>query len=421
MTAAGPLSRVIVPVDEEVRVGRRAGSLVLVTALVVAACSGGEPDEAVPTTTASPEATTPAEVPSSTPGPTTPPTEPPPDRAALEEVSVGWRSVGSGFSGPLQVLTDPRDGRTLVVEQVGRIRTLDGTTVLDLTDRVTTAGNEQGLLGVAFHPGGDRLFVHYSGADGRTVLSEFPAGGELSAGAETVLLTEPQPASNHNGGALLFTPDGALVLALGDGGAAGDRFGNGQDTDTRLGGLLRLDVSTPGQAQPHPDNPFLDGGAPALWAYGLRNPWRVDVDPDHWYVADVGQDAVEEVSVVPRGQMAGANFGWPILEGSQCYRSSDCDASGTVAPTVELRHADGACSIIGGVVVPDGHPTGLGGAYLFSDLCDTRLRALRAGGASNVVVDGGQLPGSPLGFGRGADGQIWVGTADGEVLELRPA
>ena len=400
---------------------RRLPTMLLGCAMIAAACSGGgglapseEATSPTPTATSSPS-------PGPSPIDTTEATGQGPQRTALDQATVTWASVGTGFSGPLQVLTDPRDGRTLVVEQVGRIRTLDGGGVLDLTDRVTTAGNEQGLLGVAFHPDGDRLFVHYTGADGRTVLSEFPADGELTAGDETVLLTEPQPAPNHNGGAVLFTPDGALVLALGDGGGGGDQYGNAQDTDTRKGGLLRLDVSTPGQARPHPDNPFLDGGAPALWAYGLRNPWRVDVDQDRWYVADVGQNAVEEVSVVSRDDIDGANFGWPILEGSRCFRSDDCDASGTVRPVAELFHDQGACSIIGGVVVPEGHPTGLAGAFLFSGLCDTRLRALRAGGSSNVVIEGGQLPGSPLGFGRGDDGQVWVGTADGEVLELRPA
>lgn len=403
---------------------RPARCLLLALAVVLAAtaCSSvGDDDPVVTEPTRSPTPTGTGSPTPTPPEPTPTATEDTPDQQPLDAVAVQWEVVGSGFSGPLQVLPDPRDGQVLVVEQVGRITTLDGQPVLDLTDRVTTAGNEQGLLGVAFHPDGSRLFVHYSGQDGRTVLSEFPADGELAAGDETVLLTEPQPATNHNGGALLFTPDGALVLALGDGGAAGDRFGNGQDTDTRKGGLLRLDVSTPGEAQPHPDNPFLDGGAPELWAYGLRNPWRVDVHDGQWYVADVGQDAVEEVSVVARDEIGGANFGWPILEGSQCFRREDCDASGTVPPTAELRHADGVCSLIGGVVVPPGHPTGLGEAYLFSDLCDTRLRALRAGGATNVAIEGGRLPESPLGFGRGADGEVWVGTADGEVLELRPA
>ena len=218
----------------------------------------------------------------------------------------------------------------------------------------------------------------------------------------------------------MFDADGALLMGLGDGGAAGDQFGNGQDTDSRLGGLLRLDVSEPGRARPHPDNPFLDGGAPELWAYGLRNPWRVDVTDSHLFVADVGQDAVEEVSVLRRDEARGADFGWPQLEGTQCFSAADCDATGTVAPVAELRHADGACSIIGGVVVPDASPTGLGGAFLFSDLCDTTLRAVRTDGPA-AVVDGGELPGSPLGFGHGTGGEVWVGTSDGRVLRLRPA
>ena len=334
---------------------------------------------------------------------------------------AGWQQVGGGFEGPVQVLPIPGVG-TVVVEQVGRLRTLDGTTVLDLTDRVTSGG-ERGLLGAAVHPDGGRLFVHYSGSDGHTVVSSFPlAGGDVDVGEERVLFEHDQPAANHNGGALLFDPDGALVLALGDGGGAGDQFDNGQDPGTQLGALLRFDADGDGLA-PADGNPFLDGGGdPAVWAYGLRNPWRIAFDDDHLYVADVGQDAYEEVDVVARDEVAGANFGWPILEGTTCYREADCDPSGTIRPVAELRHADGACSIIGGVVVPSGHASGLGGAFLYSDLCDTQLRALRTDGdqVETAVVDGAALPASPLGFGTGDEGQVWVGLQDGRVLELRP-
>ena len=338
----------------------------------------------------------------------------------LDRASARWDVVGDGFEGPVQVLPVPGVG-IVVVEQVGRIRTLAAEDVLDLTDRVT-AGGERGLLGAAVHPDGDRLFVHYSGDDGRTVLSSFPlADGTVDAEDEQVLFTHPQPAANHNGGALLFDPDGALVLALGDGGASADRFDNGQDPSTELGALLRFDADGV-ELAPAPGNPFLDGGGAAtVWAYGLRNPWRIAFDQDRLYVADVGQDAVEEVSVVSRDEAAGANFGWPILEGSTCFRTEGCDRSGLVEPVAELRHAEGACSIIGGVVVPAGHATGLGGAYLYSDLCDTTLRALRVGSGGAVetgVVDGAALPASPLGFGTGTDGQVWVGLQDGRVLEL---
>ncbi len=401
--------------------------------VVLAGCSSGPSapptDQTSPGTSAPPSASvrpspaipTPTDTLGSTP---TPRVEPPPP---LEQVTARWQVVGEGFQGPLQVVDDPRGGPPLVVEQVGRVTPLDGSRlVLDLTDRVT-AGGERGLLGVAFHPDGDRLFVHYSGDAGQTVLSSFPVGdGPLDAGAEEVLLTVAQPAANHNGGALLFDPDGHLVLALGDGGGAGDRFGNGQDPGTLLGSLLRFDVGTePGAPlAPAPGNPFVDGGgAPEVWAYGLRNPWRIAFDATHLYVADVGQNAVEEVAVVPRGDVAGANFGWPVLEGGQCYQQPDCDAEGMVMPSAELRHEDGACSIIGGVVVPEAHPTGLGGAYLFSDLCDPRLHALRRGGDGTevAVVEGAQLPASPLGFGAGAGGQVWAATRDGQVLELIPA
>ena len=399
-------------------------SLPLAAVLVLTACSGG-PDVAPrattdPMTTATeqtpdprPTGTSPTPAPSPVDTPTTTP-------APLDQARASWQQVGTGFEGPVQVLPVPGVG-PVVVEQAGRLSTLDGDTLLDLTDRVT-AGGERGLLGAAVHPDGDRLFVHYSGADGRTVLSSFPlADATIDPGEETVLFTREQPAANHNGGALLFDPEGKLVLALGDGGGGGDQFGNGQDPSTVLGTLLRFDADGP-SLEPAEGNPFLDGGgAPEVWAYGLRNPWRIAFDDDRLYVADVGQDAVEEVSVVDRDDVAGANFGWPILEGSVCFRAEDCDTSGLVMPVAELRHDEGACSIIGGVVVPSDHPSGLGGDYLYSDLCDTQLRALRAGGGDDAevgVVDGATLPASPLGFGTGEDGQVWVGLRDGRVLEL---
>lgn len=415
---------------------RRAAVAVLLVAAVLgagalwASCRSPTGDEPTPTSTptttagpATPDAPTTGPTSTGTPVPSPSPTPTPTEAPTpLESVRVAWAVEASGFERPLQVLSHPGTDDVLVVEQGGRVRTLDGEVVLDLSDRVTRAGNEQGLLALAFHPDGSRLFVHYSATDGSTTLSSFPAD-DLAADRETVLLTEPQPARNHNGGSVVFTPEGALVLALGDGGGGGDQFGNGQNTDSRLGGLLRLDVDDPGTVRPWPDNPFLDGGAPELWTYGLRNPWRIDTDGEVLYVADVGQDAVEEVSFLPLDDVTGANFGWPRLEGSQCYASADCSAEGTVRPSVELRHADGACSIIGGVVVPPGHATGLDGAFLFSDVCDTRLQALRAGpdGAEHAILEGGTLPDAPLGFGRTDDGAVWVATINGEVRRLAPA
>lgn len=416
------------------RSGSAATAVLACLALVFAACSSGPSAPSAPPHGRTSPGTDPTPTSASTepsPGIPTPtgdlrpsPTPGGQAPAPLARARATWQVVGEGFEGPLQVVDDPRGGPPLVVEQVGRVTPLDGSTpVLDLTDRVT-AGGERGLLGVAFHPEGDRLFVHYSGDEGQTVLSSFPVDdGPLDAAAEQVLLTVAQPAANHNGGALLFDPEGRLVLGLGDGGGAGDQFGHGQDPGTLLGTLLRFDVGAePGAPlAPAPGNPFVDGGgAPEVWAHGLRNPWRIAFDDTHLYVADVGQDAVEEVSVVARGDVAGANFGWPVLEGGQCYQQPNCDAEGMVMPSAVLRHEDGACSIIGGVVVPEGHPTGLGGAYLFSDLCDTRLHALREGddGAEVAAIEGAQLPASPLGFGAGASGQVWVGTQDGQVLEL---
>jgi len=395
-----------------------------VLVLLLSACGGDDPTATPTPTDAAPTETAPAATETPTPGGTdtaSPTPTPSPDPAPLDSITVSWQQVGSGFDWPLQVLTDPRDGAVLVVELPGRIRTLSGDTRLDLRDRVTSGG-ERGLLGIAFHPDEQRLFVHYTGDDNQTVLSEFPVTSSQIVDDETVLLTVPQPRANHNGGSLLFAPDGSLVLALGDGGGAGDPFDQGQDTTTLLGGLLRMDVdSAPGQARPHPDNPFLDGPAPELWVYGLRNPWRIAFDAQWVYIADVGQNEVEEVSVVQWDAAAGSNFGWPILEGSRCYRQANCDPSGTVLPVVEHTHDEGVCSIIGGVVVPSGHPTGLSGAYVYSDLCDARLWGLRMGSPPDAsLIAGGDFSGRPLGFGTGPAGQVYVGTDRGEILELQP-
>ncbi len=393
---------------------------VLVGALLLGACTatgepGGPSESPSETSTATPRATA---------GPTDAgtPTSGPDDGS----VAVTWERVGDGFDNPVQVLNDPVNGATLVVEQAGRITTLDGTVVLDISARVD-AGGERGLLGADVLEE-DLLLVHFSDrADGATVLAQVPRiDGAWSADELTVLLTVDQPARNHNGGSVLVHPDGTVFLALGDGGASDDRFGNGQRPDTLLGTLLRLAVAG-GVTGPAPGNPFVGraDGAPEVWAYGLRNPYRIWLDDGRVYVADVGQDAVEEVSVIDDDQ-AGANFGWPLFEGSEC-RVDDCDVPGLVEPVAELRHdTDGVCSIIGGVVVRDAALPALEGVYLYSDLCAPRLHGLRvgaSGAAAHVEFagEGATVPGPPLGFGLDADGRVLVGTADGTVHRLVPA
>lgn len=423
----------------------------LVAALAVA-CAGDDDPRGAPTTRvtsplAGPTATAP---PTSTSTPT--PSTPTPTRAAPGDADTGssggaadtggpradaplrldLREVADGLSNPLQIVPRPGDGALLVVEQPGRVRVLAGGRArgwLDLSDRVLSGG-ERGLLSIAFHPEfprDNRLFVHYSGQpDGRTVLSSIPVvDGRPRRGRETVLLEREQPAANHNGGMLRFGPDGRLYLGLGDGGAAGDRFGNGQDPGTLLGAILRLDVSEPGRLAAPPDNPFVGGGGHRLvWHYGLRNPWRFTFDDGWLYIADVGQDAIEEVDV-RRAGVGGLNFGWPVLEGSRCFRQASCDRSGLVPPTLEYSHADTeGCAVIGGPVYRGRALPGLRGHYLYGDLCAGFLRSARI--VDGRVVDRRDWTGQTgrvrglLGFGSDRSGEVHLGTRDGRVLRLVP-
>lgn len=305
---------------------------------------------------------------------------------------IGLQKVVDGLERPLYVThAGDGSGRLYILEQPGWVRVLeDGrlleTPFLDLTDRVLSRGNEQGLLGLAFSPDfreSGIFYIHYTGRpDGRTVLSRFrlrdgdPRRGD--AASEEVLLTVEQPYANHNGGALLFGPDGYLYLALGDGGSAGDPDNRAQNLDSLLGKILRLDVSQPGPYRIPPDNPFVGGqGREEIWAYGLRNPWRISFDraTGDLYIADVGQNAIEEVNFQPAGSPGGENYGWRVWEGSRRYAQGE--APGAVFPVAEYTHAEGGCSITGGYVYRGQAIPALVGIYLYGDYCTGYIWGLK--------------------------------------------
>ncbi len=208
-----------------------------------------------------------------------------------------------------------------VLEQPGRIRLVKAGQIspvpfLDISDKVGSRGSEQGLLGLAFHPDFAHtpyFYVNYTDIDGNTVIARFQArGDQADPGSEKILLHINQPFPNHNGGVLVFGPDGYLYAGLGDGGSEGDPLGNGQNTGVLLGKLLRIDVDKGDPYSIPPGNPFASaGGRPEIWAYGLRNPWRISFDraTGDLYIADVGQDMWEEVDYLPAGSPGGANFG----------------------------------------------------------------------------------------------------------------
>ena len=351
------------------------------------------------------------------PSPTDAPIAENPPPLALEEVA-------SGLDAPINVASAP-DGVLLVNEQGGRVLAVDPaggepSVFLDLTDRVL-GGGERGLLGLALHPEwpeDPRAFVHYTDLDGHTVLSEFtvsdlPSPPRLDAGTERVLLQQVQPYPNHNGGQLAFGPDGFLYMGLGDGGAGGDPHGNGQKRDTLLGKILRIDVDADSDPYGIPeDNPFAEGadGAPEIFLTGLRNPWRFSFDRETGllWVADVGQNALEEINRVDPAVDAGANLGWNVMEGSRCFEASDCATDGLTLPVAEYSR-DLGCSVSGGFVYRGAALPDLRGWYLFSDYCTGLLFGIPsdAEGPSEprVLLEMGA---SVSAFGEDVDGELYV-------------
>lgn len=347
--------------------------------------------------------------------------------------TVGFETVASGFERPLGVV---RNGELLyVLEQTGAVRIVDDGEVraepfLDLSDRVSTGG-ERGLLGLALGPvpvgpdGPEEAFVHYTDTAGDTVLARMPIrDGRADPSAATVMLRQAQPYGNHNGGQLAFGPDGMLYLGLGDGGSGGDPLRAGQDPSTLLGSLLRLDVSADPYAIPA-GNPFADGGGrPEIWALGLRNPWRFSFDDatgDLW-IADVGQNAVEEVNRLPADAEGGANFGWSVLEGDRCFRQDDCDRSGTVPPVAVYDHDDGlGRSVTGGHVYRGAALPSLQGAYVFGDYVGGTVMLVRQLGGAGQPVAPTLLarPGFPVAsFGLDADDELLVVDYGGRLLRM---
>ncbi|HJR92383.1 MAG TPA: PQQ-dependent sugar dehydrogenase [Acidimicrobiia bacterium] len=387
--------------------------------LIAVACSDGSPAN----TTASQAVTAPpASAAPSVPS-TRPPTPAEPTTSVVAEMPTSTSSVTSTTLPELRALAygeaieadfpivltaRPGDDFALLAERSGTIyRFADGKVgdqVGDLTGRTITNG-ERGLLGMVRHPQDDsRVFVHYSDPEGDTIVSEFRFDGIVDVSSERVLLSVEQPAANHNGGMIQFGPDGALYVGLGDGGASDDAFGHGQNPDTLLGGIVRLDP---------------EGGDPRLWQYGLRNPWRFWIDGEDIWIADVGQDSYEEIDLAPIAA-DGINYGWSIMEGAHCFNSSSCDQEGLTLPLVEIERGDGgSCSITGGVVYRGTAIPELDGRFLFSDYCGGYLRSVdRSGRVSDHTEEVGQA-GAVVSFGMDGRGEVYVLTTD-QVLPLVP-
>jgi glucose/arabinose dehydrogenase len=338
---------------------------------------------------------------------------------------VGLSQFAAGLRSPVDLAhPDDGSGRLFVVEKAGRIKILkDGKveegSFLDIESRVGSKGSEQGLLGLAFHPKfseNGRFFVNYTDLDGDTIVSEFGLtdnSDRADAGSEKVLIKIDQPASNHNGGQIQFGPDGYLYIGMGDGGSAGDPWGNAQNLDSLLGKLLRLDVDGEKPYAIPADNPFKgrSGARPEIWAYGLRNPWRFSFDSEtgDMYIADVGQNLWEEIDFQPGGSKGGEDYGWNYTEGLHAYEMpGGYDPSGITFPIFEYGR-EGGCSVTGGYVYRGNEFPSLAGTYLFTDFCTGKLWGLRkkdgGGWEWTMLLSTGLQPSS---FGEGQDGSIYI-------------
>ncbi len=349
---------------------------------------------------------------------------------------LGLTQLVGGLAAPLYV-THAGDGRLFVVEQPGRIRIVkfkDGAwriigTFLDIRDRVRDTGSEQGLLGLAFHPGYDsngRFYVNYTNNSGDTVVAEYRRSSKnlASTGSQRILMTIDQPYDNHNGGWAAFKGK-KLYIATGDGGSGGDPDDNAQDLQSRLGKILRINPLDPDGSGPKKfsvprSNPFVGGaGSGVVWSYGLRNPWRNSFDRltgDLW-IGDVGQGEYEEVN--RNGDAKGLNFGWNKLEGRHLYPSGDlCQRDCKTLPIVEYRQTDGRCSVTGGYV--SRRPgAALEGRYIFGDFCSGDIWDISAAHSASdplpTPFSSGRLISS---FGEGKDGTIYLTDLNGSLWRV---
>jgi len=346
------------------------------------------------------------------------------------------KPVITGLSSPVGI-AHTNDTRLFIVQQTGRIVIFDGTRVLptpflDATSLITTNGSERGLLGLAFHPSyaqNGLFFIWYTDLQGDVTIARLNVSASDPNRADPnsrVVLLEIAHSQfpNHNGGQLAFGPDGYLYLGTGDGGSAGDPNNRAQNRGDLLGKILRIDVNSGNPYGIPPSNPFVStaGARPEVWAYGVRNPWRFSFDRltgDLW-IADVGQNVIEEIDFQPATSIGGENYGWRRMEGSRCFNpSSNCSDPSFVLPVIEYDHSDGACSVTGGFVYRGTKYPGFAGMYFYGDYCNGVISgAMRS--ASGAVTPR-QLLDTTLQistFGEDVAGELYVADQRGTIYQL---
>jgi glucose/arabinose dehydrogenase len=332
----------------------------------------------------------------------------------------------SGFSNPVEI-THAGDDRLFVVEQSGRIIILnpDGTkneTPFLNISTIISSGGERGLLGLAFAPDYEttgRFYVNYTNTSGNTVIARYTVSSNPDIANPTgeILLTITQPFSNHNGGNINFGPDGYLWISMGDGGSGGDPNNYGQNKNTLLGKMLRIDVSGETYTVPS-DNPFVGtDGSDEIWAYGLRNAWKFSFDRENGdlWIADVGQNAIEEINKTASTE-AGLNYGWRCYEGNNSYNNSGCAAPESMTfPVAVYNHSGGRCSITGGYVYRGAMYPNLTGKYFFADYCSGEIGWVDENNDIEFLLD---TPNFIYTFGQDVNGELYFG-GSGKVFKIK--
>ena len=354
------------------------------------------------------------------------------------QLSVNLRLFASGFTRPVDI-AHAGDDRLFIVEQRGFIKIINAagqvlpTPFLDIDARVNSGANERGLLGLAFHPeysNNGYFFVNYTNNSGHTVIARYSVNptnpNQALVDSEQIIMTITQPFSNHNGGDLNFGADGYLYIGMGDGGSGGDPQNYSQNRQSLLGKMLRIDVNNGSPYSVPASNPFINiaGTRPEIWAIGLRNPWRFSFDretQDLW-IADVGQNAWEEVHFRPASSAGGENYGWRCYEGSATYNTNGCaGASGYIVPIRTYPNPAEGCSITGGFVYRGEDYPGLWGRYLYTDYCSGKIWSLRPdgqGGWTNELLRQGATNQYST-FGEDQRGELYLASlSSGQIWQL---
>ena len=341
--------------------------------------------------------------------------------------TVGLSVFASGFSSPTEITHPVNDARLFIVQQGGIIKVLNPngvtntTPFLTLSNATISTGGERGLLGMAFHPNyatNGFFYLNFTNTAGNTVIARYSvsANPDVADSAGTIILTVDQPFSNHNGGSIKFGPDGYLYIGMGDGGSAGDPGNRAQNINENLGKMLRIDVDSASPYGIPPTNPYVGiDGNDEIWAVGVRNPWKFSFDRetgDLW-IADVGQNQIEEINKITNPLPNNLNFGWKCYEGNSVF--STCTAPITYTfPIAQYTHSAGACSITGGYVYRGSLYPNFVGNYFFADYCNNKVGMVDSSGTItwSTAFSGNNI----TTFGEDINGELYVGGASGKIF-----